>query len=204
MKATAIDAKLRLYASAAVHFDTDLPHYNTKDGVHRDPHGKNTLSFRASETLQYCFFDVFFFMSVVAEEGRITGPTLMWAEALDLVLTKLRKVNFPFHKVYAISGSGQQHGSVYWANGAREAYLKTLDPLKGSLVKQLQEAFSIQDSPVWMDSSTSAQCAAIEKALGGAEKVAALTGPMSEHLSGFHCFLFSQQNIMLLCEGTVR
>jgi xylulokinase len=148
LKATAIDAKLRLYASAAVHFDTDLPHYNTKDGVHRDPQ----------------------------VEGRITGPTLMWVEALDLVLTKLRKVNFPFHKVYAISGSGQQHGSVYWANGAREAYLKTLDPLKGSLVKQLQDAFSIKDSPVWMDSSTSAQCAAIEKALGSAENVAALTG----------------------------
>lgn len=119
-----------------------------------------------------------------AVEGRITGPVLMWVEALDLVLRKLRKVNFPFDKVYAISGSGQQHGSVYWANGALKAHLKNLDPAKGNLVKQLQDAFSIKDSPVWMDSSTSAQCSAIEKALGGAAKLAALTG------TTFSVFLF--------------
>jgi len=111
-----------------------------------------------------------------AVEGRITGPVLMWVEALDLVLKKLRKVSFPFHKVYAISGSGQQHGSVYWAKGALKSHLKLLNPSKGSLVTQLQDAFSIKDSPVWMDSSTSAQCAAIEKALGGGAKLAALTG----------------------------
>lgn len=35
--------------------------------------------------------------------------------------------NFPFHKVVAISGSGQQHGSVYWRSGA-EAVLKNLTP----------------------------------------------------------------------------
>jgi len=92
-----------------------------------------------------------------AVEGRITGPVLMWVEAFDLVLRKLRKVNFPFDKVVAISGSGQQHGSVYWAKGALESHLKQLDPSKGGLVTQLQDAFSINDSPVWMDSSTSAQ-----------------------------------------------
>ena len=40
LKATAIDAGLRLHASATVHFDSELPHYGTRDGVHRDPHGK--------------------------------------------------------------------------------------------------------------------------------------------------------------------
>jgi xylulokinase len=123
----------------------------------------------------------------VAVEGRITGPVLMWVEALELVLTKLAKANFPLHKVYAISGSGQQHGSVYWARGA---HLKGLDPSQ-ALVTQLQEAFAIKDSPVWMDSSTSAQCAAIEKAVGGATKLAALTGMYGFAIVfflGFGCF----------------
>lgn len=111
----------------------------------------------------------------VAVEGHITGPVLMWVEALDLVLSKLAEADFPFEKVYAISGSGQQHGSVYWAKGAQKLHLKNLDPSK-ALVAQLQDAFTIKDSPVWMDSSTSAQCSAIEKALGGATKLAALTG----------------------------
>lgn len=112
---------------------------------------------------------------ILAVKGSITGPVLMWVEALDLALTKMAKANFPFNKVYAISGSGQQHGSVYWAKGAQQSHLKNLDSSK-DLVTQLQEAFSIKDSPVWMDSSTSVQCSAIERAVGGAAKLTALTG----------------------------
>lgn len=48
-KATVIDAGLQLHASATVHFDSELPHYGTRDGVHRDSHGKeeehNSISF---------------------------------------------------------------------------------------------------------------------------------------------------------------
>jgi len=39
LKATAIDAGLRLHSFQSVHFDSELPHYGTKDGVHRDPKG---------------------------------------------------------------------------------------------------------------------------------------------------------------------
>ncbi len=110
-----------------------------------------------------------------AVQGRITGPVLMWVEALELVLSKLTKAGFPFEKVYGVSGSGQQHGSVYWAKDAQEYHLKKLNPLK-SLLVQFQGAFSVQDSPVWMDSSTSLQCRAIEKAMGGALSLTELTG----------------------------
>ena len=34
----------------------------------------------------------------------------------------------------------------------------------------------MQDSPVWMDSSTHAQCRQLEEAAGGPEQLAALTG----------------------------
>ena len=48
----------------------------------------------------------------------------MWVEALDLVLNNLKKADFKFDKVRAISGSGQQHGSVYWRKGALDSILK--------------------------------------------------------------------------------
>lgn len=151
LKVTVIDAGLRLVKTAKVHYDTDLPHYGTKDGVHRDPH----------------------------EPGRTTGPVCMWVEALDKMLDKLASEGFPFHKVVAISGSAQQHGSVYWARGTRDSILRNLDPSK-SLLEQLQaRAFATKASPNWMDSTTSAQCNAIEQALGGPAQVTALTGSRS-------------------------
>jgi xylulokinase len=105
----------------------------------------------------------------------VTQPTLLYVEALELLLEKMRSEGFDFGKVAAVSGSGQQHGSVYWKKGA-SATLGALSKTKGSLVSQLSGAFALKDSPIWMDSSTGAQCAALEKALGGAQKVADATG----------------------------
>lgn len=59
----------------------------------------------------------------------------------------------------------QQHGTVYWTNGA-EKTLKSLNP-SGFLHTQLASCFSIVNSPIWMDSSTTKQCKILEKAVGG-------------------------------------
>lgn len=140
-----LDDNLNIVASDVVHFDSELSHYQTKDGVYRDP----------------------------MEDGRIVSPTLMWVEALDLILEKL-KSKVDYGKVVAISGSGQQHGSVYWNKGS-EAMLAYLDHSK-PLVTQFGNAFSTKDSPIWMDSSTTSQCREIEKAVGGALELSKLTG----------------------------
>jgi len=79
-----------------------------------------------------------------------------------------------FASIASVSGAGQQHGSVYWARGS-ERQLKELNPEK-TLAEQLQNAFSIKDSPIWMDSSTSDYCRKLEKIVGGPEKLAAITG----------------------------
>jgi xylulokinase len=97
----------------------------------------------------------------------------MWAEALDLLLARLRP-RADLRRVAAVSGSAQQHGSVYWARGAGAA-LAALDPA-GSLATQLAGAFAAPDSPVWMDSSSAAQCREVEAAMGGPLQLAALTG----------------------------
>uniref|UniRef100_A0A671NMM2 Xylulose kinase n=1 Tax=Sinocyclocheilus anshuiensis TaxID=1608454 RepID=A0A671NMM2_9TELE len=68
----------------------------------------------------------------------------------------------------------KQHGSVFWRKGARRT-LNQLDPQK-HLHHQLQECFAVRDSPVWMDSSTSDQCQCLETAVGGAQRLADITG----------------------------
>ncbi|PUZ68038.1 hypothetical protein GQ55_3G482400 [Panicum hallii var. hallii] len=145
LKATVLDAGLGIVATDSVHFDSDLPPYGTHGGVRRDP----------------------------AERGRIVSPPLMWAEALDLLLARLRP-RADLRRVAAVSGSAQQHGSVYWARGAGAA-LAALDPA-GSLATQLAGAFASPESPVWMDSSSAAQCREVEAAMGGPLQLAALTG----------------------------
>lgn len=145
LKATVLSSELIIVASETVNFDSELPHYKTEGGVYRDP----------------------------ADDGHIYSPTIMWVEALELLLEKLKpKINFS--RVVAISGSGQQHGSVYWKKGS-QAVLSFLDPSK-SLLSQLKDAFSTMDSPIWMDSSTTKQCREIEKAVGGALELSKLTG----------------------------
>ncbi|OMP06368.1 hypothetical protein CCACVL1_01605 [Corchorus capsularis] len=146
LKATVLDSNLVIVASELIHFDSDLPHYKTKDGVYRDP----------------------------SVNGRIVSPTLMWVEALDLIFQRLSKAKLDFGKIAAVSGSGQQHGSVYWKTGS-SALLSSLDSKK-PLVDQLRSAFSIDESPIWMDCSTTAQCREIEKAVGGALELSKITG----------------------------
>ncbi|KAL5074027.1 hypothetical protein RYX36_013011 [Vicia faba] len=146
LKATVLDSNLNIIASELIHFDSDLPHYKTKDGVYRDQ----------------------------SINGRIVSPTLMWVEALDLILQKLSKSNLDFSKISAVSGSGQQHGSVYWKIGGSNI-LSSLD-CKKPLLEQLENAFSIKESPIWMDCSTTVECRAIEKACEGALELARVTG----------------------------
>ena len=73
----------------------------------------------------------------------------------------------------------QQHGSVYWRTGANKI-LQSLKSSNGFLHSQLANAFSISDSPVWMDSSTKTECEMLEEAIGGAQALANITGKILE------------------------
>lgn len=102
-----------------------------------------------------------------------------------MLMDKLTVSGVEFSKIVAISGTAQvslyrilkkgfnlifflkQHGSVYWQNGA-ENLLKNLDSSQ-FLHHQLCTSFSIPNSPIWMDSSTSKQCKELEDAVNGPE-----------------------------------
>nr|XP_023956726.1 xylulose kinase isoform X3 [Chrysemys picta bellii] len=145
LKVIAIDEQLRVIYEDNIHFDKDLPEFGTHCGVH-----------------------------VHSDKLTVTSPVLMWVKALDMILEKMKSSGFNFSHVRAFSGAGQQHGSVYWKEGASQI-LKNLSP-DLPLHQLLKACFSVSDSPVWMDSSTTTQCLSLEKAVGGAQHLANITG----------------------------
>ena len=113
--------------------------------------------------------------------GKHADPRL-WLAALDLLFSRLRDAGAPLERVVGISGAGQQHGSVY-LNAEATAVLASLDASK-SLVDQFTLVFSRATSPIWMDSSTSSQCAELTDAIGpllqtntGSPAIKRFTGP---------------------------
>lgn len=135
----------KIIYNESLNFDESLPHYKTRNGVLPN---RNPLVKHS--------------------------PPLMWVEALDLAFAQMKKRGVRLGDILAISGSGQQHGSVYLKAGAGET-LANLDP-KIPLAKNLKNIFSRPTSPIWMDSSTSAECSEIRRKLGGIKGAAQLTG----------------------------
>jgi xylulokinase len=97
---------------------------------------------------------------------------VMWADALDVMFGRIAKSGIDVNRIAAICGSAQQHGSVY-LNRRAAAGLGSLDPSL-PLAAQVSSMLSRTESPIWMDSSTSAECREITEAVGGA-------GPLSQH-----------------------
>lgn len=98
---------------------------------------------------------------------------LMWVDALDLLLSRLKDIGFDFSKVAGVSGAGQQHGSVYLRKPISEA--PTFVPDK-PLAEQVKPLLSRKTSPIWMDSSTSKECEEIAASVGGHDAVVRITG----------------------------
>ena len=129
----------------SLNFDQALPHYKTRNGVLPD----------ADPLVKH-------------------SPPLMWAEALDLLFAAMKTDGVALREILAISGSGQQHGSIYF-NSRAEAALSSLNATK-SLIENLNGIFSRLTSPIWMDSSTATECAEIRNTLGGIRATAEQTG----------------------------
>ena len=135
----------RLVFEHTTNFDRDLPAYGTRYGI------------------------------LPSADPRVAvAPPLMWAEALDRAMAAFARSGLEVSRVAAVSGSAQQHGSVY-LNATASATLASLNPAQ-PLVEQIGGIFARPTSPVWLDTSTSDECREITEAMGGAAELARLTG----------------------------
>ncbi|EQL37248.1 D-xylulose kinase A [Blastomyces dermatitidis ATCC 26199] len=112
-------------------------------------------------------------------EHEVFAPVAMWLQALDGVLLRLKEQGLDFGRVRAISGAGQQHGSVYW-NADAGRILAELDAGRG-LEEQVAAALSHPHSPNWQDASTQRECDQFDEFLGGQGKLAEVTGSKAHH-----------------------
>lgn len=106
-------------------------------------------------------------------DGVVHADPCMWLDALELLLTDLQK-QCDIATIDAISGAGQQHGSIY-LNERWTSAIVNLSPNQ-SLSAQIAPCLSRATSPIWMDTSTGAECAEIAAAVGGNNVVLAKSG----------------------------
>lgn len=140
--------------SDSVNFGKAFPGYGTTDGVLRQ-----------------------------ADPTVIHAPPLMWLDALDLLLEQMREAGADTGAIRSVSGSGQQHGTVYLNEEAEKA-LAGLDPSR-PLADNLRHTLSRATSPIWMDSSTSRQCREISEAMEKSGGIIEATGSAAiERFSG--------------------
>lgn len=164
LKATIIDSLLFVVGEVEVRFDSDLPHFKTKGGTIPPAEDTNMNA-----------------------HGEIHSPVAMLVEAFDILFDRIKQANWPVGRVASISAAGQQHASVYWSHGATAALASASDPCKKLAEQVTASAFSRQTVPSWQDSSTLAQCRALEAhfpdGVGGLTRVtgsrahARFTGP---------------------------
>ena len=101
------------------------------------------------------------------------GDPLLWVAALELLFSRMKTNGFDFAAVRGLSGSGQQHGSVYLKTRIGDAPAwSTASPL----VEQVRPLLSRASAPIWLDSSTTVECAEISEAAGGDSVVVSVTG----------------------------
>ena len=96
------------------------------------------------------------------DDGKVTSPATMWCEALELAVQRLADLT-DLSDIVAVSGSGQQHATVYLSEKGVTA-LEALDPA-WPLVRQFDGCFA-RASPAWLDTSTGQECAELEEAAG--------------------------------------
>jgi xylulokinase len=136
----------RVVYQHSLNFDREFPAYKTRAGVlrGRDPR-------------------------------EVYAPPLMWAAALDRMMAAIAaSPALDVSQIRAVSGSAQQHGSVY-LNDVAVSVWQGLHA-NTALAPQIAGTFARAGAPVWMDESTTKECREIEHALGGAEATARLTG----------------------------
>lgn len=112
--------------------------------------------------------------------GEVVTPVSLWIESIQTLLDRMKTDNFPFSEVKSISGSCQQHGTVYYTSKI-SSILSSIDFKSNSWYDDLKDAFSFPDASNWQDRSTSQEVQDFENALGSASELCNMTGSKAHY-----------------------
>ena len=102
--------------------------------------------------------------------GSAVQPPALWFSALDTVLMRASDAGVTA-RAAAVSISAQQHAAVYWAETIGTTFAacaaEGATAAQCSIADVFTPALALQEVPIWMDSSTSAECTSLARSLGG-------------------------------------
>jgi len=151
----------KILLTKSVNFGKDLPQYNSPSGYLKNDNPQV-----------------------------VHADPLMWLDALDMLFAQLKN-EIDLSAIKGISGSGQQHASVY----LNKNFFDSNCDSKKSLVENYKNSFSRKTAPIWMDTSTTKQCQEMADALGGAKVFSERTGSaVIERFSGSQIRKFWQED----------
>jgi xylulokinase len=128
-----ISNELRVIETFYCNFEKDFPEYETNSGILKN------------------------------SKGEIFSNVLMFLDALDSVLTQIKNSGYDLKKIKALSGSAQQHGSIYWKKNSKEK-LKQISAMKSLKNNFLDlDLLASNFCPIWMDNSTKTYVKKIEE-----------------------------------------
>ena len=136
-----------IVADCSINFGQAFPYYNAPSGF--IPDGSN---------------------------GEVHADPRMWLDALEKLLDTLSQT-CDLSQITAISGAGQQHGSVY-LNQRWQATLQSLNTQQ-ALSAQIAPCLSRSTAPIWMDTSTQIECTEITHTVGGDTAVCSKSGSIA-------------------------
>lgn len=134
LKASLLDINLNGIDEALVRFDVDLPMYETCGGILPQGH------------------------ALLDEPDAAASPAMMYLAAMDKLWDRVKhERRWPIERIAAISAAGQQHASVYLAEGATHKLQQVRSDMP--LANQLDTTFfSRATVPNWQDATTLQEC----------------------------------------------
>ncbi|CAK9301779.1 unnamed protein product, partial [Gordionus sp. m RMFG-2023] len=186
LKALLLNESLHIVKYFEVDFDRELSEFNTQNGVIINSCEADSTSHIENKHNKNAPFNEIF--GIKSKSLEYKCPPFLWVAALDLLINKINNDNsVHLNQIKCIAGCAQQHGSVYWRKdwkkniniflnyeNKQEKYSNIDDmpsiklDFNQSLLLNYQHLrpFSVDLSPVWLDSSTGEQCRLLRECVG--------------------------------------
>ena len=139
---------------------------------------KHSLSYRDDPRLAGFGFEHETLIIPPREVGEAEQPPKLFIAALEALFSDLVATGIDVSRIGAINASGQQHGHVYLAATAKQAFAALHQPESERLplLAALKDAFAYGGAPIWKTANTAEEVRSICAAIGDKKTMIERTG----------------------------